>query len=711
MHALSSSGNPSCACDVDCEKLGDCCEDKHTVCPVNALNTKNLCPLLQGAAMYGTDLGFNFINGGKVNVLFGDTWSSANTPCELPPNNDDAQATLPIARPATLATVASGGSGTCPTLLTVDKTPANTFTPIRLETNQVCSWLQPCPYFGDTCEAGRCVYALGWIRTPLAGFTSGSDAFAIFTRGDQRACPCSGGFTCVGGICVDPSSGSYGVTPVNRAVTNIEIARRSTAARTTYVRGAQFVTNKFANLSARTVTAFNHTTGVHNFAEGNGALLMWGRAGFKTESGELPVFFMYHPLPLTVTGTGNDISIAWNPTYYAGLVGGQPTWTTVQANAKPLTTNAGATYWDDVSRPSQTNVTWIPKLKKWVMLYSGDVPDWFGPTPDDQPRSGAIHFRMADNPWGPWSPPVPALDRFTVATDMACDRPEPAGFDDDNDGDGVSDSYETPGSWVFPFEPLVQYNWTNGCVAGDLNRPRQDIFSFPFPPYCATRAAGTPSLERGNLYSPNVIPSWTEELPVSATQPYTRAANLYWYVSTWNPYKVRLISTVVELPEPQATYYQAANPTYQHKYQVRHTAGSMIRAVAGAPVIDGNTPSNADVKFTIEREGAATTDIQTTHVVYLKSTKGYLLRSGSSALVYSATKVANAQWTLVLRSSGGPSNTVLVGKTVVAFRQTVSGSARYLRKSGSTLQVSSTLDTNVDFKLTWNCAPTDTVCR
>ena len=106
MHALSSSGTPSCACDPDCEKLGDCCEDKHTVCPVNALNTTNLCPLLQGAAMYGTDLGFNFINGGTVNVLFGDTWSSANTPCELPPNNDDAQATLPIARPAALATVA-----------------------------------------------------------------------------------------------------------------------------------------------------------------------------------------------------------------------------------------------------------------------------------------------------------------------------------------------------------------------------------------------------------------------------------------------------------------------------------------------------------------------------------------------------------------------------------------------------------------------------
>jgi hypothetical protein len=52
--------------------------------------------------------------------------------------------------------------------------------------------------------------------------------------------------------------------------------------------------------------------------------------------------------------------------------------------------------------------------------------------------------------------------------------------------------------------------------------------------------------QRGNLYAPNIIGSWTEAL--SAKDGYAHAAKLYVNLSTWAPYQVILTELTVRLP-------------------------------------------------------------------------------------------------------------------------------------------------------------------
>jgi hypothetical protein len=43
----------------------------------------------------------------------------------------------------------------------------------------------------------------------------------------------------------------------------------------------------------------------------------------------------------------------------------------------------------------------------------------------------------------------------------------------------------------------------------------------------------------GRLYAPNVLDEWTEDVSDAGR----RAAEIYWNVSTWNPYQVVLVKT------------------------------------------------------------------------------------------------------------------------------------------------------------------------
>jgi hypothetical protein len=49
----------------------------------------------------------------------------------------------------------------------------------------------------------------------------------------------------------------------------------------------------------------------------------------------------------------------------------------------------------------------------------------------------------------------------------------------------------------------------------------------------------------GHLYGANIIEQWTEDVSAKLTNLRTgqRAAELYWNVSTWNPYSVVLVKT------------------------------------------------------------------------------------------------------------------------------------------------------------------------
>lgn len=84
-----------------------------------------------------------------------------------------------------------------------------------------------------------------------------------------------------------------------------------------------------------------------------------------------------------------------------------------------------------------------------------------------------------------------------------------------------------------------------GCIE-DGSEPRHQASSLGEAASCLAGGAamsvqlalsGNPI---GRLYSPNVIEEWTEDKTAEAGAP---AADLYWNVSTWNPYQVVLVKT------------------------------------------------------------------------------------------------------------------------------------------------------------------------
>jgi hypothetical protein len=135
------------------------------------------------------------------------------------------------------------------------------------------------------------------------------------------------------------------------------------------------------------------------------------------------------------------------------------------------------------------------------MLYGGDldpaIAAAYNPGSTRDP-DGAIQIRFADQPWGPWSPPQPVLRGGDPSQPFA------------------------PGSQYAEGGILFHPACTGpNCVPGN-------------PPDFSTRGVAP----YGFLYGPNIIDCWTEARPGDQ-------ADLYWNVSTWNPYQVVLIKTRV----------------------------------------------------------------------------------------------------------------------------------------------------------------------
>jgi hypothetical protein len=78
---------------------------------------------------------------------------------------------------------------------------------------------------------------------------------------------------------------------------------------------------------------------------------------------------------------------AWR--YFAGTdAAGAPRWSAAEAEAAPLIGDA-----DFTPCIGEHSVTWIPPLRRWLMLYNCDAPR-------------GIVLRLAAQPWGPWSAPT-----------------------------------------------------------------------------------------------------------------------------------------------------------------------------------------------------------------------------------------------------------------------------------------------------------------
>jgi hypothetical protein len=268
-------------------------------------------------------------------------------------------------------------------------------------------------------------------------------------------------------------------------------------------------TNKFLNLSVRAINDWSalRARGIGNdYRAPDGVhparakVLIWGRpnyVGNQQDGREARLYLAIADMPQV----GGDGSPSWTPTYFAGLnAAGRPQFTSDQSAAVALDLSGGR---GDAHEPfdivNQMSVSWIEPLGKWVMMYGGDldpaIAGFYNPGSVRDP-DGAIHIRFADQPWGPWSAAEPVL----------------------RGGDPTQPN--APGSQYAEGGVLFHPACTGAnCVPGD-------------PPDFHQRGV----VPVGFLYGPNIVDCWTEARPLGQ-------ADVYWNVSTWNPYQVVLMKT------------------------------------------------------------------------------------------------------------------------------------------------------------------------
>lgn len=496
----------------------------------------NLAPLR--IEYYGTDLGFTYEHQGKLQILFGDSWATeAYAPIQKSTAGryDDAFGSVDLAEWADPSRIAPGNIP----LIRLSQNPGTT----------EASAIDP----GHAMDLGK---------TPMGGFSNGSREFGIMNATKPRGCradaDCSSGLACDAGLgylgaryddepgltlacvdgdpgcnadtmrdaagaavagsgfCVDRGSTIASGTPAGR-VSSVALAQRVGLRSETdprlYTDNRVWLTNRFVNVTVRTVGGFEPAAARQDYtpAKGEGSMrrvFLWGRPGFigVAASGRtLGLYFAYVDMP---AGPG----FAWEPHYYTGTdAAGRPRFSTREQDAVALdldSTAAGVQAAEPHDVVNQMSVAWVPQFRKWVMFYGGGMSTL--PTrvlPDcgvlqlftgRECRSvvvgnGAVRMRTADQPWGPWTPPQDVI----VGGDPA-----------------------QPGSGLFaPGGPLRHPS----CTAPDCPRSRMQFYQ---------------DGEYGFLYSANIIEQWT--------RPAGRGVDIYWNASTWDPYRVILLKTRVE---------------------------------------------------------------------------------------------------------------------------------------------------------------------
>ena len=501
---------------------------------------------------YATDLGWTFTHDGQLWVMFGDSWRSRlGTP--LSQDSDDALGTI------SLRDFPDGDS--------VDRWVAahppargNPFwqaaaPPIRLVTD-IWRRVEPLVQILN----GKSLTSAAGL-TPIAGFSNArtdnaSAAFGLFLRNEPVQCSatgtCADGFDCdaqlgrcapvtdlssacvlgttscrcvpIGqktGLCQDRGSSLYDGSS-ERGRSNAVVMRQQVGSS---VRCQSFKfttqpsdTHRFFNATARTVNDFDasraHGQG-NDYVAADGrdfageGVFLWGRPNFGgvgAQGRDAQLYLAWVPMPVYDPAG----AFPWKPQFFAGLdADGRPMFTARELDSVPLDLDAAA----PGEQPEevhdlvgQMSISWVPSIKRFVMLYGGDVGTQFlhlifgtdGKLLVRDPL-GSIYIRYAEQPWGPWTAPKPVL---------IAGAPE----------HGIMGQYG-PGGILFDGSCNQR-----GCVKGE------PVF------------ANLPN-ERGRLYGPNIIEPWTEPRE-------NGAIDLYWHVSTWNPYQVVLMKTRLQQPPP-----------------------------------------------------------------------------------------------------------------------------------------------------------------
>jgi hypothetical protein len=329
-----------------------------------------------------------------------------------------------------------------------------------------------------------------------------------------------------------------------------------------YATLARFATNRFSNATARTVSYFDpHDPEKNDYSPGYHTLLIWGRNTFvETAGAQALPFLLYVPLDEL---RGPPDSIVWRPRFFAGYGrDGTPQWSEQESDAKPIYNDdarlakpdENKLEWDEpeFDQVAQMSLSWVAPLGRWVMLYGGDLPAFMvldprtGKARDPVHRQwapGAIHLRAAPHPWGAarmlpgeaaqgWSSAEPILTRERAAPYLACGSEGPQGLPgcvEDHEGFRPFVLLGALASAAKQDSPASLSTIAKDCVVGEIAREFQATLS------------GNPI---GRLYAPNIIDEWTQEVTDDANRARNeRSVELYWNVSTWNPYQVALFKT------------------------------------------------------------------------------------------------------------------------------------------------------------------------
>lgn len=501
------------------------------------LHPDNAAP--QRIAFYGTDLGFTYRLGDRLQILFGDSWATeAYAPIEASTGSrfDDGFGSVDLREWSDPGRI----------------TPS-TIPPIRLGQN-------PGTSEASAIDPG---HAMDLGKTPMAGFSNGAREFAVFNIGKPQGCAkdadCSNGLTCdttlgyfgvpytqqdnatIGcrdgtpgctsdtmadatgkpipssGLCIDPTSVLRGervsnlLSPIGIRVL---LGVRDTAMAKRYGDIHEWLTNKFVNVTTRTVEDFDPArlagTERQDYrpargASGNRRVFFWGRPGFigvAKNGRSLPMYFAFTDMP---AGPGQT----WAFNYYAGSASGVARFSAHEKDAQPLdldSRRAGLQAEEIHDISNQMSVAWVEPLGKWVMFYGGGLTRL--PTAalkqcgvlelfvgaecvDVDMGNGAVRMRSADAPWGPWSPPQDVIVGGVPA--------------------------ERPTGQYGPGGALRHAACTDPTCA-----PHSDMFAYHADEY-------------GFFYSANIIEEWI--------RPVSNGVEILWNASTWDPYRVVLLRT------------------------------------------------------------------------------------------------------------------------------------------------------------------------
>lgn len=491
-------------------------------------------------AFYASDLGYTFVHEKNLRILLGDTWTDSKGGV-ADPAADDSQGTISLSAFPRGDAVDAYVMAHPPAKGALSWQRAGPPIDLALGTDGRISPI--------TVNRDGNALNMGTFRAPVAGFSNGDNgAFAIFNRTISTQCSggtspkCPTGLTCdtgmgsctgvttedaapcvlgttrciclpiaAGGMCQDRSSSVYDTTEDGRlqsVALTVEVANADPKSPTRYY-SQSWATNKFYNPAAVTVSDFDPAR-----SEGNGddyrvatqvggsaeKVFLWGRPGYVGAGGkgrDIELYFAYVDMP-KYDGSGH---FAWTPHYFTGVASGVPKFSDDQSAAVALDLSDGmADPGERFDIVNQMTVSWVAPLKQWVMLYGGDLPPlvityFLGAGAGDAVRDpdGAIHARFAAHPWGPWSKPISVLKGGDPAT-----SPPVAGT-----------QYGPGGILYHP-----------ACTSSD----------------CAPTDPTTGMGDFGRLYASIVVDAWTE-----ARGP--NAADIYWNVSTWNPYGIVLMKS------------------------------------------------------------------------------------------------------------------------------------------------------------------------